>query len=213
LKLTPGANKTLKTGSISIANSAKVDVGDNKLVLTAMSKGSWNGSAYTGVAGLIAKGLGDGTWNGASGIVTTQSAATASSLTSIGVATAGETGYAGGVFGGVSVSASDVLVMYTYGGDANLDGVVNGDDYFQIDSAFPAGATGWFNGDFNYDGSINGDDYFIIDSNFPAQGSPFPTSALATPLVAVPEPAAACTLIALAGIALPLRRRRRLSMH
>ena len=208
LRLTPGGNKTLKTGSISIANNAKVDVGDNKLVLTAMSKGSSNGSAYTGVTGLIATGQGNGTWNGPSGIVTTQSAATASLLTSIGIATAGETGYAGGIFGGVSVSANDVLVMYTYGGDANLDGQITGDDYFQIDSGFPAGATGWFSGDFNYDRVINVDDYFIIDSNFTKQGAPFPTGGGVASVSLVPEPASG-GLFAIACATLSRRRRHR----
>jgi hypothetical protein len=66
--------------------------------------------------------------------------------------------------------------MYTYGGDANLSGKINADDYFQIDSYY--GKTGgsnlgWLNGDFTYDGKINGDDYFVIDSNFAAQTTPF----------------------------------------
>jgi hypothetical protein len=51
----------------------------------------------------------------------------ASGLTSLGVATADQTGYAGGTFGGVSVGAGNVLVMYTYAGDANLDGFISGD--------------------------------------------------------------------------------------
>src|SRR5256886_17230910 len=70
--------------------------------------------------------------------------------------------------------------MYTWGGDANLDGTLNGDDYFQIDSHFNQDGTvfGYYNGDFNYDGSINGDDYFIIDSNWNtgSTATPFATS-------------------------------------
>jgi hypothetical protein len=87
---------------------------------------------------------------------------------------------------GVSVAGGDTLVMYTYAGDANLDGIISGDDYFQIDSAVSQGASGWFNGDFNYDGVVNGDDYFLIDSNFPSQGPSLGNSA--NPVVAVPEP-------------------------
>jgi hypothetical protein len=103
--------------------------------------------------------------------------------------------------------------MFTYGGDANLDGAITGDDYFQIDSGFPAGAHGWFNGDFNYDGSITGDDYFVIDSNFSAQGSPIPTSGGVSGgglagVQAVPEPAS-IGLISLGATAMLSRRRRR----
>ena len=55
--------------------------------------------------------------------------------------------------------------MYTYCGDANLDGLINGDDYFRIDNGFFAHLSGFSNGDFNYDGVINADDYFLIDRN------------------------------------------------
>ena len=34
-------------------------------------------------------------------------------------------------FGGQTVSPTDVLIMYTYNGDANLSGNVDADDYFQ----------------------------------------------------------------------------------
>src|SRR5205807_5183368 len=90
LRLAPGADKMLKTASITAAGSARLDVGDNKAVLTAQAVGSWNGSAYTGVAGLIQSGRNGNAlplWEGA-GIVTTQSAATGGNFTSIGVATA-----------------------------------------------------------------------------------------------------------------------------
>jgi hypothetical protein len=116
------------------------------------------------------------------------------------------------LFCGHTVMGSDVLVMYTYGGDANLDGAITGDDYFQIDSGFPLGMHGWFNGDFNYDGAIDGDDYFIIDSNFPAQGAPWRGIGSAGPVVgpgltAVPEPAAAALML-LTPLLLARRRRR-----
>ena len=77
-------------------------------------------------------------------------------------------------FGGYAVDDNAILVTRTYTGDANLDGVVNADDYFRIDSGFlaqPAAPT-YAQGDFNYDGKINSDDYFLIDSAFLGQGTP-----------------------------------------
>jgi hypothetical protein len=71
---------------------------------------------------------------------------------------------------GVAPPASAVLVAYTYGGDSNLDGRVNIDDYTKIDTGIAAGISGWSNGDFNYDGKINIDDYTIIDANIGIQG-------------------------------------------
>src|SRR5439155_12719188 len=95
-------------------------------------------------------------------------------------------------FAGQTVSGSDTVVMYTYGGDANLDGKINIDDYGRIDGHVGiAGSTGWYNGDFNYDGKINIDDYGIIDGNIGVQGQPFSTAgAVASPagVSAVPEP-------------------------
>jgi hypothetical protein len=66
--------------------------------------------------------------------------------------------------------------MYTYGGDANLDGKITVDDYGRIDFNVGLGTAGWFNGDFNYDDKITVDDYGIIDFNVGIQGAPFPTS-------------------------------------
>ena len=144
----------------------KIDLRDNKLIVSGATAGSWDGSAYTGVTGLIASGYNGGTQDG-SGIMTSQSAAISPNLlTQLVSVSADDSGYAGGTFGGQSVAAGDQLVMYTWGGDANLDGKVNQDDYFQIDSHFnQPGQISFQNGDFNYDGQINGDDYFIIDSN------------------------------------------------
>jgi len=103
-------------------------------------------------------------------------------------------------FADVAVDANSVLVKYAWNGDANLDGVVNADDYFQIDSGFISQKQGWYNGDFNYDGVINADDYFLIDSAFMGQSGPVTVRALS-----VPEPAA--ILMVLGAAALLIRRR------
>jgi hypothetical protein len=81
-------------------------------------------------------------------------------------------------FNGNPVSANDVLIAFTYGGDADLTGTINGNDYVGIDRGFLNHFTGWVNGDFNYDGVINGNDYFIIDSNFIDQSGPLAAPAV-----------------------------------
>jgi autotransporter-associated beta strand protein len=205
----PSADHTSRADGVNIANGI-LDLENNKLIDTGLfgdDLGTWNGAAYTGVTGMVARGYHGGDWLG-NGIVTTQPNATGgNTLTSIGVAP--NSALSLSTFGGLSVSASDILVMYTYAGDANLDGAITGDDYFQIDSAFPQGLSGWMNGDFNYDGAINGDDYFLIDSNFAAQGAAIPTSgglASATPLTAVPEPSS-LIVFCVCGLLMPRRAR------
>ncbi len=200
MALLSGGDKVVKFGTISAGGTAKLDVADNKLIFTTPN-GSFN------VIQLIKSGRNGGAWNG-SGIVTTMTAATgAHPLTTLAVAVAGDVGKT--TFGGLSVSATDTLVMYTYAGDANLDGKINADDYFQIDSHVNKtvdGARSYFDGDFNYDGKINGDDYFIIDSNFASQGTAFSDGVGFEGLSSVPEPMATGLLVG-AGLLMVGRRR------
>jgi hypothetical protein len=198
LKLSGGVRG--KVAGINIAAGGRLDLTDNTLIVA--------GGDVEALTTLVQSGRNGGAWNGAGGIVTSTADALAG-LTSLGVATAARTGYAGGTFRGISMSADDVLVMYTYGGDANLDGFISGDDYSAIDFASGvAGASGWANGDFNYDGFISGDDYSVIDFNLVAQGVPFATGPdSVAPVTAVPEPAA--TGMALVGALLVASRRRR----
>jgi hypothetical protein len=81
------------------------------------------------------------------------------------------TGTALGLFDGQSPAITDVLVKYTYYGDANLDGKIDASDYSRIDNGFLNHLTGWSNGDINYDGVINGSDYTLIDNAFNMQGA------------------------------------------
>src|SRR5262249_9569223 len=100
---------------------------------------------------------------------------------------------------------------YTYYGDANVDGHVDGSDYSLIDNGYLAHAAGWFNGDFNYDGTINGSDYTLIDNAFNTQGAQLsaavanPSVSIATQIATVPEPTS-LLLVSLAVTALSRRR-------
>jgi hypothetical protein len=139
-----------------IGSGGRLDVGANSLIVD-----------YTGASPLaaltsqIASGRNGGDWSG-SGIVT--SAATSENLTTLGISD--------------DAAGSTVSIKYTYGGDANLDGEINVDDYGRIDfNVNIAGASGWLNGDFNYDGKINVDDYGIIDFNVGIQGPPIGATA------------------------------------
>lgn len=86
-------------------------------------------------------------------------------------------------FGGENVDDQDVLVMYTYQGDANLDGRINADDYFQIDQGYrlqsdPA-YRNYHGGDFDLSGAITADDFYLIDRSFLHQGASLGLAAMA----------------------------------
>lgn len=135
--LTQSGNDVIATNDVSILGSTcRLDIKDNKLILHNQAVGTWGGSFYSGVSLYIQSGYNNGTWDGG-GIVTSMSAATGgNSLTSIGVASNAQLVYT--TFAGQSVTSADTLVMYTYAGDANLDGAITGDDYFYIDSTYPS---------------------------------------------------------------------------
>jgi autotransporter-associated beta strand protein len=209
-----------RIGALSIAGGAKVDLRDNKLIMASTPVGTWDGSAYTDITGLIQSGRnGDAAplWDGSGGIVTTQSNAAGGNLTSIGVARGDEvkpaSATATDLWASQTITGTDTLVMYTYGGDANLDGKINIDDYVKIDVGSVLGLSGWSNGDFNYDGKINIDDYTtVIDANIGNQNGVFPTTsggpASAGLLTAIPEPMSISLLFPAALLPVIGRRRR-----
>jgi len=217
VSLLSGGGKTIRAGSINIAADGKVALGDNKLIADYSSGsplGTWNGSAYTGLTAKIIAGRNGGAWNGF-GISTNLSAAQGPSpLTTIAIAEAADALHISGgqsaTWQGQSVDATTVLAMYTYAGDADLSGAINGDDYFAIDFGFTSHATGYAHGDFNYDGRINADDYFLIDRNYSRQGAAFSGAATldAPGIGAVPEPTgiALVTLLAFTACGRSLRR-------
>ena len=180
-ELAAGSGSVLHADQISVSGG-QVDIQDNKLV-TAMAAGSAKNGVYSGVQGLVQ-----------SGAITTSQAAAQAGLTTVAVA----------------VTDQGTVAAYTYAGDANLDGTIDGGDYGIIDNfAQIPGADSYANGDFNYDGVIDGGDYGIIDNNIQAQGAPLLTSgAMAGGVTAVPEPSA-CGLALLAAAALFGHRRRR----
>jgi hypothetical protein len=181
LNLTNAAIVTLgatqRLAAVTITGGARLDVRDHRLILTNSATGVAIGGVYDGVHGLVQAGYMYGDWGG-SGIVTTMpDAADDRGLTTLAVATAAHILFIAehetALWGGQAVSGSDTIVMYTYAGDLNFDGVIDAADYGMIDNwvQFP-GTDGYANGDFNFDGVIDAADYGIIDNSVQLQGPP-----------------------------------------
>ena len=133
--------------------------------------------------------------------------------------TGGKIGYgdnavlAKGSFAGQTPDSTSLLIKFTYGGDANLDGQVDISDLGALATAWQTSAP-WTGGDFDYSGFVDISDLGLLATNWQlGVGSPLGPSfdeALASvglAGVSVPEPTALGLLgLCLAGVA--WRRRR-----
>ncbi len=172
----------------------------------------------------LLSGRNGGTWNGA-GIASSLAAGDAGLRMGIGYAEAsdllGLTGIETATWSGATVDATSLLFKPTWYGDANLNGMVDLDDYVRVDRGMAKGLTGWFNGDFNYDDLIDSADYGLIDRVYVQQGAPLSPEFLAmresqfgaeyvqSLLASVPEPSTTLAAVSLAAFVLPRRRQRR----
>jgi hypothetical protein len=119
----------------------------------------------------LSRGYAAGAWSGTSaqGAINSSLAASSSLPDAIGYGLGSQ--IAPTTIGQFTIAPGDTLLRYTYYGDADLNGVVNFDDYARTDLGFSTSRTGWVNGDFNYDDVINFDDYALIDLAFNSQGA------------------------------------------
>jgi len=163
--------------------TSRLDLSDNDMVIDYAAGetspiGGFDGSAYTGITGLIASSYNFGSWDGAHGIRTSQAdAGSAVGLTTLAIGDAAGTLGIGEndtvMFGGETIDGSSALIKYTYAGDLNFDGLVDAGDYGIVDNYFQfPGTDAYANGDFNYDGLIDAADYGVIDNSFQLQGVP-----------------------------------------
>jgi T5SS/PEP-CTERM-associated repeat protein len=218
-----------RLGDYTLTGDARYDLRDNKLIAD-KSAGTFTGGAYTGVQGDVQRGYNFGAWD-QGGLTTSedhagQNAGVLSGTTTIGVATASQVLFIEPtdttVVWGQTVTGATTIAMYTYAGDLNFDGLVDGADYGVIDNSvqFP-GTDGYANGDFNYDGVIDGADYGVIDNTIQLQGAPFVgvfnpgasgSAAALSGVTAVPEPSA-CAFAMLSAATLLARRPRHDRAH
>ena len=166
----------LVTQTFSMTGAAKMDLRDNDMIIHGGVVGSFNGVSYDGVTGYVASAYNFTSWDGNGLLTSMEAAGPSSGTTTLAVGTGfdvyglGPTDVA--EWQGEEITGSSVVVKYTYAGDLNFDGIVDGADYGTIDNWVQFGVSGYGNGDFNFDGVIDGADYGVIDNTIQFQGLP-----------------------------------------
>ncbi|HEY1683707.1 MAG TPA: hypothetical protein VGG19_03005 [Tepidisphaeraceae bacterium] len=144
-------NLVLYTQSLSLPTGASLDLTDGTLIdNSAVSyQSTLLSDLTTGYAG--------GAWNG--GGLDSSSAASQASR-ALGYATAGDLGAT--TFDGNVVLPTATIVKFTWYGDANLDGSLNGADMTEESAQQTLGHKNWAAGNFNYDQQITADDWMLF---------------------------------------------------
>jgi len=208
IELVEGGAGVVVMTSLVVEPTAALDLADGSLIVDYTG----GASPFEAMADWVASGYDGGTWQG-TGIRSSAAAAHSQGLTAVGIIDNSdpETGIGGlAEFAGETVSLESVLATYTWWGDANLDGILDSNDYDRVDTNYvlwtkdgtvPDGGFRWAVGDFDGDGTIDSNDYDLIDKAYmlsaggPAgSGTPVPT----------PEPASAA--LVMAGLAWVARR-------
>jgi hypothetical protein len=171
-----------------------VDIGDGFLVVKTGDAAAIENQVKSGMN------LAGGYWNGR-GITSSAAAGDAATMTGVGVLSNSLAHYT--TFGSATgLTGSEVLVRYTFYGDADLSGAVDFDnDYILWQTGYLNGYTGWVYGDFNHDGVVDFDNDYILWQTLFLNQPVLPGSS-----TAVPEPGT-LALVLLGGLCL-LRRRR-----
>jgi hypothetical protein len=145
----------------TIGPSSSLDLADNAMVV--------KDGSLAAIASAVATGFHGGDWQGVGGITSSAAASNAAGVTALGYgsnATLGKTAFAG-VTG---LAASDVLINYTYCGDADLSGAVTLDDFTLFLNGYQNASNTWLSGDFDYSGAVSLDDFTQFLAGYQKQG-------------------------------------------
>ncbi len=142
--------------SLVVQSGSRLDVANNHLLINYGS----SSDPITTIAGYLKTGFSNGNWTGP-GIDSSVAAVNKNHYS---------LGYADGADHVVTgLSSGQIEIKYTLQGDANLDGVVSGDDFTILTDNLGKQVTGWDKGDFNYDDVVSGDDFTLLTDNLGKQ--------------------------------------------
>jgi hypothetical protein len=173
VKIAQNGSRVLVVDSVAVSNGGKLDMYDNDLILKATS--ATEVALYNALYGLVDSAFGSGNWAG-SGVTSTTAAGLPGSY-SLGLArnsqfpNAGVSSYT--TFSGQLVGTYDILLKFTWRGDADLNGLVNNNDVSILGAFYAPGYTGkhWWQGDNDFDGDVDNNDVTYQNANYNPNGT------------------------------------------
>jgi hypothetical protein len=175
VRVTSGGNKVLYTQALTIDATGKLDLTNEDMIVDYLP----GPSPLATIRGDLTTGYAAGAWTG-NGINSATAAANAAKTTALGYAESSNVlGGGGGVFSGIAVDATAVLVKYTWYGDADLTGAVDVADLGRLASNWQLSPRDWSAGNFDYDAIrlVDVNDLGLLATNWQAGvGSPLAPS-------------------------------------
>jgi hypothetical protein len=175
---TPDNHYVLVVNSLTIDRYSRLDLNDNDLLIHTGSHDAGETELSTVQQYLL---TGSGTpagtyvngvnWSGIDGLTSSAAAAQFTAnhnteVTALGYALSDDLTYPISTFDGETTQAGDVLVKYTYTGDAALDGTVNGDSVNLLSGHYGTSGNTWATAAFEFDGVTGGDSVNIISGAY-----------------------------------------------
>ncbi len=152
---------TVSSNSGMVVNGV-LDIGDNDLILHYDS--SYRYGATSQMQLMLSSGFEGGAWNGSqiNSSAAAYDAQFGAGTRALGYADNNDLGYS--TFDGVDTSdGNEVLVKFTYYGDSDLNGQINGTDFSLFGAGRSGAGTGWDFGDYDYSGGRpNGTDFSLF---------------------------------------------------
>ncbi len=207
-------NKGRANFDVAVSNIGNLSIVGNGIVnvngALKINYGTAANDPVAAVASYLTSGYNNGAWTGTAGIISTSAQNQSGPTLSVGYAD-------GNTDPGTAAGANQIVVKYTLGGDANLDGLVNFNDLVAVVQNFNMAGTDWAHGNFLYGSSTSFNDLVLVVQNFnkvlPApSGSDVSlgssTIDIGPTAVQVPEPGIAGLAVIAAAVGLSRRRRK-----
>ena len=163
----PGGGHTFTVERLVMNEGATLDVLTNTLIIKKTDE-----TSFADVAAMVRTGYDGGEWFG-TGLMSRPAGADQTQMTALGYADNAELKLT--EFEGVTgLTGNEIFVKYTYYGDADLNGIVDPDDFNQFLAGFQDSSVPrtWLYGDFDYNNVIDPDDFNLFLAAFQANGIP-----------------------------------------